>query len=177
MTWLRAFLFGDGDLAENEIEADVKWLIEKDSEISALQKDTKVPVIVKDCGAGIRACYRIDSREIWISPMIDDIASLREALLHEFVHAHDHLVKKIPIGTIKGLATSEIHAMKRCECHDSWFRRSCTRAKAIEAVSLSTGNEERAVDAVNLVFDEVYDEDTPVYESPFDEFLMSPYDF
>ena len=175
MTWMRDFLFGDS--AVNTVESEVELMIQNDWEISALRKETKVPVLVKPCGEGIRACYRIDKKEIWISPDICDLGSLREALLHEFVHAHDHLVKKIPIGTISGLATSEIHAMKRCECCDAWFKRSCTRSKAIEAVALSVGSEEKAIDAVDRVFDDVYDEGAAKYEPPFDEFVMGPYDF
>ena len=56
--------------------------------------------------------------------------------------------------------------MKLCECKNKWFVRRCTKLKAIEAVSLSINNEERAKNVVNEVFEETYN----------DEFLSHPFD-
>lgn len=149
-----------------EIEIEVDRLLKEDPEISYLNKKMIIPVLFKDCGNGIRSLYHIQNKEIWIDPVRNDPKFVREPLLHEFIHAYDHQCNNIKLSTVKGLAKSEIHAMKLCECKNAWFVRRCTKLKAIEAVSLSINDEERAKNVVNEVFDETYN----------DEFLSHPFD-
>ena len=149
-----------------EIEIEIDRLLKEDPEISFLNKKMVIPIIIKDCGEGIRSLYHIQNKEIWIDPIRNDYRYVREPLLHEFIHAYDHQCNHIKLSTVKGLAKSEIHAMKLCECKNKWFVRRCTKLKAIEAVSLSINNEERAKNVVNEVFEETYN----------DEFLSHPFD-
>lgn len=151
---------------KSQIQIEIDRIIKEDPKISYLNKKMKVPIIIKECGEGIRSLYHIKNKEIWVDPFRNDINSLEEPLLHEFIHAYDHLVNKIPLSTVNGLARSEIHAMKLCECKNAWFVKRCTKQKAIEAVSLSINNEERAERVVNEVFNETYN----------DEFLAHPFD-
>ena len=160
------FFFGKTFLTKEEIQEKINTLLENDYEISYLHKKAKVPVKIKECGDGIRALYNIKKKEIWISPYGFDENSLREALLHESIHAYDHLYRKINIQTINGLAQTEVHAMKQCECRKAWFTKSCTRNKAIEAVQLSVGSEVKAREAVDNVMDSAYYEE--LWPHPFD---------
>jgi hypothetical protein len=154
------FLFGHS-LTETEVIDEVNQLIQADTEISELFQATRIQPQVRELPETMRSCYRVDKRQIWISPTIRDRASLREAVLHEFIHANDHLVNGIDLSTVKGLAISEVHAMQTCECRDSWFPRSCTHDSAVEAVGLSIGDLERSKRIVAEVFDEAYRWEVP----------------
>ncbi|OHS92681.1 hypothetical protein TRFO_41008 [Tritrichomonas foetus] len=160
------YLFGPSDFNETELKNEIDRLLKDDYEISSLHKKMKVPIKIKECGEGIRSLYHIQKKEIWIHPEGYDAYSLREALLHEIIHAYDHQVNKIPLSTIDGLARSEIHAMKLCECRDAWFVKRCTRNKAIEAVTLSIKDRKKAENIVESIFDDVY----------YDDFLSNPFD-
>ena len=143
-------------LTKEEIQKEIKYLTANDKEISFMLKKTKVPILIKDCGEGIRALYNIKKRQIWVSEHDTMPGSLQEVLLHECIHSYDHIVNKIDISTISGLAKSEIHAMKMCECRGSWFRRFCTKTRAIQAVFLSTGDYAKAEEAVKKEFETAY---------------------
>jgi hypothetical protein len=155
----------------------VQDMIHNDSELSDLFAKTQVPVSVRECPPGVRACYQIKLKEIWISPLCFECASLHEVLLHEYIHAYDHLVKGIEISTVRVVSTTEIHALMRCECKSAFFPRSCTYANAVRAVTLSTGNEKLARTEVSAVFDEVYDRYSSPKENPYPVFFdfNSPY--
>jgi hypothetical protein len=112
------WLFGHY-LNEIEIQTEIERLTETDPIISQLFRATKIKPQVRECPEGIRSCYRIKEKEIWVSPSGYDSKSLREALLHEYIHADDHIVQEIDLSSAKELAISEIHAMKECECVDS----------------------------------------------------------
>lgn len=60
---------------------------------------------------------------------------VHEALLHEAVHAHDHLNRTADLTTLDGLAYSEIRAAREAECSDRWpiLREGCIRDKASRA--------------------------------------------
>ena len=145
-----------GSSSSRSISCEINRLLREDSEISALNKRMCVPVYVLDCGENIRALYNISNREIWIDPKCSDPYSLREALLHEMIHAYDHQVNGLKLSTLKGLATSEVHAMRQCECKNALFKKICTKEKAIQAVSLSINNEKKAQKIVDDIFEDVY---------------------
>jgi hypothetical protein len=161
MDWLLDLLFGPPPLSEDELNAEIKTLISSDPEISELYAATKVDPRVCECGDGIRALYHINHREIWINPSGLTRDALREALLHEYIHASDHIVKGIDISTILGLATTEVHAMAQCECRNAWFPRSCVFQNAVQAVTLATHDKEKAEKAVESVFEDAYETPDP----------------
>ena len=161
------FLFeNEKTYSETEIKKDLNELLNKDEEIKEISLKTKVPILIKKCENGIRALYHIKNKEIWICPEKINIGCLKEVLKHELIHSYDHLIKKIDLSTKKGLAKSEIHAMKHCECKNSWFKKRCTFNKAIEAVSLSINNLDEAKEIVTSIFSESYNEN--LFLSPFD---------
>ena len=151
--------FDEIPLTKEEIQRELNYLSTNDKEISFILKKTKVPVLIKDCGEGIRALYNIKKKQIWISDEATMPGSLKEVLLHECIHSYDHIVNKIDISTVEGLAKTEIHAMKMCECRGSLFKRFCTKTRATEAVALSTGNYNTAKEAVQNAFDSAYYDD------------------
>ena len=168
------YFFGTKYLSEEEIKGKVDELVRNDRDISYLYQMVTVPIKIEECGEGIRAMYNIRKREILISPFGFDEKSLREALLHEMVHAYDHQFQNIDLNTIEGLAKSEIHAMKECECSSCWFPRKCTMEKAIEAVDLSIGNRNKAKEAVESVFETGFNDNIFYHRDDADEFESWP---
>ena len=160
------FYFDSIPLTKEQVRKEIERLKANDKEISAILKKTNVPIIIKECGSGIRALYNIKKKEIWVSDKDVEPGSLKEILLHECIHSYDHTVNKINISTLEGLARTEVHAMKMCECKNAWFKKYCTKTKATKAVSLSLGDYEKAEKAVLDVFDSAYNEN----------FLSGPYD-
>jgi hypothetical protein len=164
-------------LSEAEVEAEVARLTRSDPEISVLYAETRVRAHVRECPPGVRACYHTAAREIWVSPTDFERASLREALLHEYIHAHDHLVGNIDVGSVGGLSVSEVHAAMRCECRGALFHRACAFAKAVDALACAIGSHAAAREAVGAVFADAYARFSP---APADDppllWLRGPYD-
>jgi len=143
-------------MTAEEIKDEIDFLISKDKDIQYFYGKLKVPIKIQDYGNGIRALYHVKNKEIWISPTKIAPGSLKEAFLHECIHSYDHNVNGIDLSSKKGLAKSEIHAMKLCECRNAWFKKRCTFKKAVQAVSLSIGSESEAKDLVSSQFEESY---------------------
>lgn len=166
-------------LTSEEIRETIDNLLENDTEIMEIRQHiSRIPIRLQNINDKVRALYHIGNQEIWINQeQFSDRDELREALLHECIHAYDHKVKKIDISKPEGLATTEIHAAAQCECRNAWFRKCCTRDKAVEAVGLSMKNEKSAKKVVDSIFDKIYDEfshDLPNDDYDFDFF--QPYD-
>lgn len=181
------FLFGK-QLSEEEVKNEVKYLIQSDPELANISSKISIPITVKECDKGIRAYFDIQKNRIVLSPFGYTSGSLQEALLHELIHAYDQNILKIKINTLEGLAKSEVHAMKYCECRNNLFRRRDTFRNAVEAVNHSIHNEEQAYNAVNSVFNQAYSDNYPFldqnscsskfidsYSFDFD-FDLNPYD-
>jgi hypothetical protein len=172
---LARWLYGPS-LSEEEIA--IRDLIRSDEELSRLFAQTKVPAYVHECPPGSRACYHIPSKEIWISPSNWERATLRDVLLHEYIHAYDHVVAGIDIATLRGLSITEIHAAMRSECRTAFCHKSCTRSVAIQAVATASGNEKAAQQIVPEVFEETYRRYSSPRDDPYPPFFAfnSPYD-
>lgn len=152
------YAYEQDPLTLTEIQNEVNYITKNDPEISSILSKTKTPILIKNCGPGIRALYHIKKKQIWINDSGIYPGQLKEMLRHECIHCYDHLINKIKIDTKEGLARTEIHAMKLCECAQSWFRKTCTYYKAIQAVSLSLGDGLEAREVVDSVFDDAYNE-------------------
>ncbi|EAY05762.1 hypothetical protein TVAG_138310 [Trichomonas vaginalis G3] len=159
------YTFEQPPLTQKEIQQEIDYLVKNDKEINHILTQTKTPILIKDFDPNIRALYHIKKKQIWVNNTGIYPGQLKEMLLHECIHCYDHLINKINIGTKEGLARSEVHAMRECECAGSWFRRWCTYYKAIQAVTLSTGNHEAARSAVDSVFSDAYYED--IFHDPY----------
>lgn len=153
------YFFGTEYLSAREVRRRTERLVEDDREIARLYRQVDAPVEVAECGEGIRAMYDVARRVIRVAPHGHTAEGLREALLHEMVHAYDHQVRGVDIGRIDGLAASEVHAMRECECRGCWGKRRCVRERAAEAVELAIGDRKRAEDAVGRVFEEAFGEE------------------
>ena len=173
------------NLSPKEVENEVERLCLEDPIISNLHKKLNTSIKVEDCqDENIRAYYNIKQNKIIISPYGFNYNTLHEALLHEYIHAYDQNVNDIAINTLEGLASTEIHAAKYCECANTFFfKRQKTFSKAVEAVTCSIHDPDRAYNAVNSVFSKVYEEKIPFLEfSPIEEdnfhqtlFFFDPY--
>lgn len=142
-------------LTPQQLKSAVDRMLVGDSQIAQLHTKTKVPIKFRDCDNGIRALYNIKKREIWVDPSVKNESELREALLHEFIHAADHK-GGLDISTLDGLARSEVHAAKYCECKSAFFKRRCVKNVAKIAVTNSIGDYERASQAVDSVFEDAF---------------------
>jgi hypothetical protein len=161
-------------------ELDIRAIIDSDSDLSFLYSQTGVCAYIHECPPGSSACFHIRLHEIWISPECyrQGNRSLREVLLHEYIHAHDFLIGGIDLSTIRGLAISEIHAAMHCECRDAVFHKSCTRDVAVKAVALGSEGNGSAEKVVEEVFEKSYARFSEKRKEKFPVFFAfnSPYD-
>ena len=161
-----SWFFGIHYLSPKEVENEIKRLTLEDSIISKIHNELKITIQVQDCqDDNIRAYYNIKQNKIIISPYGYNYKTLHEALLHEYIHAYDHKIQNLKIDTLEGLASTEIHAAKYCECRNElFFKKQKTFSKAIEAVNCSIHNHEKAYNAVNSIFSKEYQKKIPFLE-------------
>jgi hypothetical protein len=133
----------------------------------------KVPVACRSCptGEADRArAYITDQPEIILCyNRMSSKQTVREALIHESVHAYDYNNKVCDFGTCAGLAYSEIRAAREGDCAGyytfDWLRKSCIKQKALSSTACLYPEKE-ARQCVREVFDTAVTDTRPNTDPP-----------
>lgn len=165
--------FLEAELSSNACESLVENLKKCDKRISQLLSNTngQPTISCRKCDTtgveGSARAFLVNSRPLEIVLCTNKLkeSSVKEALIHELIHAYDFSQSRCDFSTCEGLAYSEVRAAREAECGRSfpfdWIKNTCVEHHAINSTKNMCPAE--ANRSVNKVFSRAMAD-----QSPFD---------